>query len=185
MVSDGMNKSNLPAWASILGVVVIMLGVFLTAVHGNEVMKQAVVVKHMPADGVMPAADCPPDELEEEGISVAECEYLIEHVKGVALSAPDWFPQVQITLSAIGMGLAFISIIVGGALVNYSPTAANVALVVFAGLALVDLLQFAAVVNTGPTLRADYLSGVLLWFIIHLMMVVGVIAGRHTQQQAA
>ena len=37
----------------------------------------------------MPEPDCPEEELEEEGISVAECEYLIQHVRGIALSAPD------------------------------------------------------------------------------------------------
>ncbi|KGM06826.1 hypothetical protein LP43_1318 [Methylophaga thiooxydans] len=183
MVSEGLNN-NTPAWASILGVIAIMLGVFLTAVHANEAMKQAVIVEHMPASGVMPEADCPPEELEEEGISVAECEYLIEHVKGMALSAPDWFPSAQMTLAGIGALLAFISIIIGGALVNYTPSASVAAVAVFSGLAIIDLLQFAAVVNTGPTLREVYLGGILLWFVLHLMLLVGAIAGRHTQANA-
>jgi len=183
MVSEGLNN-NTPAWASILGVVAIMLGVFLTAVHANEAMKQAVIVEHMPASGVMPEADCPPGELEEEGISVAECEYLIEHVKGVALSAPDWFPSAQMTLAGIGAILAFVSIIIGGALVNYSTSASIAAVAVFSSLAAIDLLQFAVVVNTGPTLREVYLGGILLWFVLHLMLLVGAIAGRHTQANA-
>ncbi|HEC75142.1 MAG TPA: hypothetical protein ENI26_12355 [Methylophaga aminisulfidivorans] len=183
-MSNQNNKTSLPHWASILGVVAIMLGVFLTAVQGNEVMKQAVVTSNMPADGVMPAADCPEDELEEEGITVAECEYLIEHVKGIALAAPDWFPTVQMTLAGIGALLAFISVIIGGALVNYTPWASKAAVVVFSGLAAIDLLQFAAVVNTGPTLREVYLSGILLWFVLHLMLVVGVLAGRHSEAEA-
>lgn len=181
MMSEGLNN-NTPAWASILGVVAIVLGVFLTAVHANEVMKQAIIVEHMPVSGVMPEADCPPEELEEEGISVAECEYLIEHVKGVALSAPDWFPGTQMTLAGIGAILAFLSIIIGGALVNYTPAASIAAVVVFSGLAAIDLLQFAAVVNTGPTLREVYLGGILLWFILHLLLLVGAIAGRQTQE---
>jgi hypothetical protein len=181
MMSEGLNN-NTPAWASILGVVAIVMGVFLTAVHANEVMKQAIIVEHMPVSGVMPEADCPPEELEEEGISVAECEYLIEHVKGVALSAPDWFPGTQMTLAGIGAILAFLSIIIGGALVNYTPAASIAAVVVFSGLAAIDLLQFAAVVNTGPTLREVYLGGILLWFIIHLLLLVGAIAGRQTQE---
>ena len=183
-MSNENNKTSLPHWASILGVVAIMLGVFLTAVQGNEAMKQAVVTNNMPADGVMPAADCPEEELEEEGITVAECEYLIEHVKGVALAAPDWFPNVQMTLAGMGAVLAFISVIIGGALVNYTPWASKAAIVVFSGLAAVDLLQFAAVVNTGPTLREIYLSGILLWFILHLMLVVGTLAGRHSEANA-
>lgn len=183
-MSNQNNKTSLPHWASILGVIAIMLGVFLTAVHGNEAMKQAVVTQHMPADGVMPPADCPEEELEEEGISVAECEYLIDRVQGVALAAPDWFPNAQMTLSIIGSVLAFISIIIGGALVNYTPWASKAAVTVFSGLAAVDLLQFAAVVNTGPTLREVYLGGILLWFILHLMLVVGALAGRHTEAEA-
>lgn len=183
MVSEGLNN-NTPSWASILGVVAIMLGVFLTAVHGNEAMKQSVIVNNMPASGVMPEADCPEEELEEEGITVAECEYLIDHVAGIALSAPDWFPAAQVTLSGIGAVLAFISIIIGGALVNYTPWASKAAVTVFGGLAAVDLLQFAVVVNTGPTLREMYLGGILLWFILHLMLVVGALAGRHTEAEA-
>lgn len=183
MVSEGLNN-NSPSWASILGVVAIMLGVFLTAVHSNEAMKQMVIVEHMPASGIMPEADCPEDELEEEGISVAECEYLIDHVKGIAMSAPDWFPSAQATLSLVGAALAFVSIIIGGALVNYTPWASKAAVAVFTGLTAIDLLQFAAVVNTGPTLREVYLGGILLWFVLHLMLLVGAVAGRHTEASA-
>lgn len=184
MVSEGLNK-NSPAWASILGVVAIMLGVFLTAVHANEAMKQVVVVNHMPASGVMPEADCPEEELEEEGITVAECEYLIEHVRGISMSAPDWFPSAQATLSLAGAVLAFVSVIIGGALVNYAPWASKAAVAVFTGLAAIDLLQFAAVVNTGPTLREVYLGGILLWFILHLLLLVGAVAGKHTEEASA
>ncbi|MCX4186614.1 hypothetical protein [Methylophaga sp. OBS4] len=183
-MSDENNKPSSPSWASILGVVAIMLGVFLTAVHGNEVMKQFVVTSNMPASGEMPVAECPPEELEEEGISLAECEYLVNHVKGIALAAPDWFPSAQLTLAAVGAVLAFISIIIGGALVNYTPWASKAAVTVFAGLAAIDMLQFAAVVNTGPTLREVYLGGILLWFVLHLMLLVGAVAGRHTEANA-
>ncbi|KKK57127.1 hypothetical protein LCGC14_3057620 [marine sediment metagenome] len=88
------------------------------------------------------------------------------------------------TLAGIGALLAFISVIIGGALVNYTPWASKAAVVVFSGLAAIDLLQFAAVVNTGPTLREVYLSGILLWFVLHLMLVVGVLTGRHSEAEA-
>jgi hypothetical protein len=68
--------------------------------------------------------------------------------------------------------------------VNYTPWASKAAVTVFGGLAAVDLLQFAAVVNTGPTLREMYLGGILLWLILHLMLVVGALAGRHTEAEA-
>ncbi|MCX4188806.1 hypothetical protein [Methylophaga sp. OBS3] len=176
-------KSKLPQWASILGVVAIMLGVFLTAMHGTEWMKQSVIVSNMPESGVMPEADCPLEELEEEGISLAECEYLVDHVGGFALSMPDWFPGAMMTLAMIGTILAFLSVIIGGALVNYTSWSSAAAVAVFAGLALVDLLQFAVVVNTGPVLRDYYLWSILLWLIIHSMLLVGAVAGRHTEAE--
>jgi len=174
-----------PAWASALGVVTIILGVFLSAYHGNEVMKQAVMVAHMPASGELPAAECPRDELEEEGLSIAECEYMVTHIEGIALSTPGWFPGIQMWLAGIGTVIAFISIIVGGALVNYNPLASGTAVFVFAGLILVDVGQFAAVVNTGPILRDIYLWNILLWILIHLMMLCAVIAGRQGNGQIA
>lgn len=168
-----------PAWASSLGVIAIVLGVFLTAMHGTELMKQYVIVDNMPAQ--MPAADCPAEELEEEGISVGECEYMVEHVWGLGLSTPDWFPGIQMTLSLLGTLLAFLSIVIGGALVNYKSWAVPAAIAVFGGLTLVDAIQFMAVVNSGPIIRELYLSGILLWLIIHLLMMTGIIAGRHIE----
>lgn len=179
-ISDtNTDKTISPAWASALGVVTIVLGIFLTSFHSNEAMKQAVIAEHMPESGILPAAVCPEEELEEEGISMAECEYMVKHVEGIALSTPEWFPSVQITLASIGALLAFISIIIGGALVNFKPAATGAAVIVFAGLTLVDAAQFAAVVNTGPILRDIYLWNILLWLLIHLMMLCAVIAGRH------
>lgn len=175
------SASRGPGWASALGVVAIVLGVFLTGYHGNELMKQAVTVNAMPASDKMPAADCPQEELEEEGLTLAECEYLVSHIEGIALSTPDWFPTVQMGLAATGMVLAFISIIVGGALVNYKSSAVTAAILVFAALTLVDVAQFTAVVNTGPLLRDIYLWNILLWFLIHMMMMVAAIAGRHSE----
>lgn len=181
MESDVQNKKYVPNWASILGVVAIMLGVFLTGLHGTEAMKQSVIATHMPASGEMPAADCPEEELEEEGISVAECEYLVDRVEGFAMSMPDGFADKYMTLAVIGTILAFASVIIGGALVNYTSWSSSAAVVVFVGLAIVDVLQFAAVVGTGPIIRDLYLSNILLWLILHSMLLVGAIAGRHTE----
>ena len=154
MVSNDLNNSSTPNWASILGVVAIMLGVFLTAMHGTELMKQSVLTSNMPASGEMPAADCPLGELDEEGITLEQCEFLVDYVQGVAQATPEGFPGTMMTLAAV---------------------------VVFAGLAIVDLLQFATVVNAGPILRGMYLWSILLWFILHLMLLVGALAGRHTE----
>ncbi|MEQ8661417.1 MAG: hypothetical protein RLW62_11405, partial [Gammaproteobacteria bacterium] len=123
----------------------------------------------------------PAEELEEEGLSRAECEYMVTHVAGMALSAPGWFPRTQTLLAGAGAILGFASIIIGGALVNYSVPAAGAAVLVFAGLVGVDALQFAVVVNTGPVLRDLYLWQILLWFLLHLMMTAAAIAGRHCE----
>lgn len=170
-----------PGWASALGVVAIVLGVFLTAYQANEWMKHPVMVGNMPANGQMPEADCPEEELEEEGLSLAECEYMVAHVKGIALSTPDWFPGVMTWLAFAGTVLAFASVLVGGALVNYNPLASGAAVLVFGGLVLVDAGFFAASLNAGPILREVYLWQYMLWLLIHMLMVVGVIAGRHSE----
>ncbi|WP_300497440.1 hypothetical protein [uncultured Methylophaga sp.] len=181
MVSNDLNNSSTPNWASILGVVAIMLGVFLTAMHGTELMKQSVMTSNMPVSGVMPEADCPLGELDEEGVTLEQCEFLVDYVQGIAQSTPDWFPDTMMKLALVGTLLAFASVIIGGALVNYTPWSTTAAIAVFIGLAAVDLLQFAAVVMTGPLLRDMYLWSILLWFLLHLMLLVGAIAGRHTE----
>lgn len=168
-----------PAWASWLGVITIVFGVFLTTSHGNEWMKQAVISHSMPASGEMPAADCPVGELEEEGLSLVECEHMVANVKGIALSAPDWFPGFQMVLSGIGTAIAFLSIIVGAALVNYRGWAPTAAILTFSALIAIDVIGFMAAVNAGPILRQIYLGDILLWFFIHLIMVVAAVAGRH------
>jgi drug/metabolite transporter (DMT)-like permease len=173
-----------PSWASWLGVIAILLGVFLTAVHGNELMKQAVITQSMPATGEMPAADCPEEELEEEGLSLAECEHMVANLRGIALSTPDWFPGFQMALAFAGTVIAVISIIVGAALVNYRSWAPTAAVLTFGALLVVDVIGFIAVVNTGPLLREVYLWNILLWFFIHLMMTVGAVAGRDSESMA-
>lgn len=174
-----------PGWASALGAVAIVLGVFLSAFHGTEWLKQTVYVGAYPADGQLPAAECPAAELREEGLTEAECRYMVEHVRGLALSTPDWFPGVQKWLAGVGTLLAFASAVIGGALVQGREAAQKAAVGVFGGLALIDLLQFMAVVNAGPIIRDIYLWGVLLWFLLHLMMTAAALAGRHPKAQYA
>ena len=36
-------SSNAPAWSSWLGIITIVFGIFLTASHGNEILKQVVI----------------------------------------------------------------------------------------------------------------------------------------------
>lgn len=169
-----------PAWASWLGAIAIVLGVYLTAVQGNEWMTQYVMSNYMP-EGAVPAAVCPEEELEEEGIDVEECEYLLTRVYGLDASTPDWFPGAYLILAGVGTVLAFASVIIGGALVNYQSWAPRAAILIFALLAAVDVFQFIAVVETGPIIRQMHLTNVLLWFLLHLLMLASAIAGYHGQ----
>ncbi|MGH8610074.1 MAG: hypothetical protein ACREX9_22495 [Gammaproteobacteria bacterium] len=178
------SRSAGPAWASWLGIIAVVLGIFLTAAHGNELMKQAVITQSTPAGDQFPAADCPEDELEEEGLSLAECEHMVAKIQGVILSTPGWFPGFQMALASAGITMAFLSIVVGAALVDYRSYAPVAAVLVFGALTAIDVVGFMAVVNTGPILREMFLWNILLWFFIHLMMTVGAAAGRHNEGMA-
>ena len=178
------SRSAGPAWASWLGIIAVVLGIFLTAAHGNELMKQAVIAQSTPAGDQFPAADCPEDELEEERLSLAECEHMVAKIQGVILYTPGWFPGFQMALASAGITIASLSIVVGAALVNYRTWAPAAAVLTFGALTAIDVIGFMAVVNTGPILREKYLWNLLLWFFIHLMMTVGAVAGRHNEGMA-
>lgn len=175
-ISDSTARARSP-WQSWLGIVAVVLGVLAAAAHGTEWMKQRVIVNAAPADGLFPAAECPEDELIEEGLSVAECEQLVSNVRSFVVSAPAWFPRLQSWLAAAGTLLALLSVGVGAALVDRRGWAPAAAVVVFGALTLVDGAGFVAAVNTGPILREVYLWNVLLWFFVHLMMTLGAAAG--------
>lgn len=176
----GTTESNASrfAWQSWLGVVAAVLGVLLAAAHGTEWTKQVVIANATPASGVLPAAECPEDELIEEGLSVAQCEQLVSEVRSFIASAPEWFPGYQTVLSALGTLLALASIAVGAALVNERRWAPGAAVAVFGALALIDAASFVGAANTGPILRGLYMWNFALWLVIHLMMTAGAVAGR-------
>jgi hypothetical protein len=81
--------------------------------------------------------------------------------------------------------LALLSVVVGIALVDYRRWAAAAALWTFGALAALDVVSFIAVINTGPLIRQMYLWSILLWFFIHLAMVVGAGVGRQARQAAS
>lgn len=179
------NGAHGPAWENWLGIVAIVLGVLLAAAQGTELTRQFVIASSTPSDGRLPAAECPEDELIEEGLTRAECEQLVSNVRGFIVSAPPWFPRFQSVLAATGVVLAIVSIVVGAALVNREAWGAAAAVPAFAALALVDAAAFAGAVQTGPILRDLYLWNFLLWFVIHLMMTLGAAAGRATSAETA
>ena len=146
----------------------ILVGVLFTASAGNEWMRQVVIDRMTPASLELPAAECPEDELEEEGLTVAECEQLVEDVLSYVVSRPAWFAGVQASLSAAGTILAVLGIFAGGMLVNYRPLGATLGVLAFGGLAIVDAGHFVAVQQAGPILRAIHLPSAMTWFALHL-----------------
>lgn len=183
------DTNTAPLWASWLGIIIIVLGVYLSASHGNQLLKYWVL------DGV-PSVEmaeytykCPEDELEEEGITLEMCMQKTANVDTILLSIPDWFRDFQIPLMLIGTIVAFSSIFVGVALIEYRATAPLAATFVVGALLLVDIAGFMAVVITGPLTRQLYLWDILLWCFIHAILLSAIIAGRHedhsiTEQQS-
>jgi hypothetical protein len=158
--------------------VAITFGVLLAAAQANELMKQIVIVRSTPDGNQIAPAECPEDELIEEGLSLAECEQLVHNVRNLLVSAPPWFPRFQAAVAAIGLVAALVSILIGTALVDYRSWAPAAATLTFGALATIDVIGFIGVLNTGPILRDLYLWNLLLWFSIHLVMTVGAVAGR-------
>jgi hypothetical protein len=180
-----VNTTKAPDWASRLGVIAILLGILLAAWQANEWLKLVIVGEPPYTVATMPEPDCDEHELAEEGLSLAECHQLAYVVHDISISAPAWFKSFHIAVSAAGMALALLSVAVGIALVEYRRWAPAAAVTVFGALAVVDIVAFTGVVNTGPLIRQMYLWTILLWFFIHLAMAVGAVVGREEQQAAA
>ena len=58
-------------------------------------------------------ADCRADELEEEGLSLEECQLMVSSVRITLASSPDWFRPLQMGLSLAGSLAAMLAIVVG------------------------------------------------------------------------
>jgi cytochrome b561 len=168
-----------------IGIAAVLLGVLFTALEGNEWMRQLVFEAMTPASLELPAAVCPEDELEEEGISVAECEQLVADVRSYVVSRPDWFASVQATLAALGTLLAFASIVCGAALVAGRSAGIRFGLPIFAALAVIDAGHFVAAQQAGPILRGIHLAPAVLWFSIHGAFALALQVARSQAPMAA
>lgn len=169
----GANRSG---WASALGTVAVVFGLLVTVTHASEWMKQAVISASSPASQQLPAANCPAIELEEEGLTLAECEHMVARMQAYLLSAPPWFIPVQTTLSAIGTLAGLFSMFVGAALVDMRRWAPRLAIAVFSLLLLIDAVGFLAAMNAGPMIRSDSLWSTVVWFVLHLMLLTACVA---------
>lgn len=179
-----VNRAEAPGWGSRLGVVAILLGILLTAWHANEWLKIAVVGAPPFNIATMPEPDCEEDELEEEGLTLEECRQLTFTVHDISISSPGWFMAFHTTVSIAGTLLALASVFVGIALVDYREWAASAAVSVFGALAVLDVVSFTGIVNSGPLIRQMYLWSILVWFFIHLALLMGSVVGRENEQVA-
>ena len=167
-----------------LGTVAVLFGVLLFASHGNELLKQIVITPGSTAElGV--AANCRADELEEEGLSLQECQLMVSSVQIVLASSPEWFRSFQIALSTLGGLGTIFSIVIGIKLVNRRTDVRRLALICFASLLIIDVIGFFAALNTGPLLRAQYLWPLLIWFFIHLCLLLAIQANANPIDQQA
>lgn len=170
-------------WSNWTGIIIVVLGVYLTAAHGNELMVHAVL------DGE-PAIvqndyfqDCPREDLQRDGISQVMCTQATRNTDTILLSRPDWYRGLQMALMSAGTLLAFASIFAGVALIEHRTWSAIAAIVVLSGLLAVDLAGFLATINSGPLLGQLYLWHILLWFFIHAILLVAVLAGRDNEKE--
>lgn len=176
----GSHENGAPAAAAWLGIVAVLFGTLLTGSHANEWLTQMVISPDSAAArGIEP--ECPEDELEEEGLTAAECRLMVSQIEIMIASRPAWFRAFQMSVASIGATLAFVSIFVGIALIDDRPWAWGAAMYTFGVLLAIDLAQFIAAVNTGPLLRATYLWNILLWFFVHLCMTVAAVTGRDSE----
>ncbi|MBM88464.1 MAG: hypothetical protein CMQ41_08825 [Gammaproteobacteria bacterium] len=163
-----------------IGVVAVLFGILLLANHGNELLKQLVITPLSAAELGIPA-DCRADELEEENISLLECRLMVANVQITLASSPDWFRPVMLLLASLGSLFAVLSVYVGISLFSHSKTKPLLVKICFGALLSTDLLMFIAASNTGPLLRAHYLSSILLWLFVHATLFSAVIVGLNRE----
>ncbi len=169
-MDNGIARANTP-W---LAVIVMLFGLLLLASHGNELLKQSVLTPGSSADLGVPA-HCRADELEEEQLSLEECQLMVSNVRIILASSPLWFRSFQMALSSLGIVATLCSLVTAFGLMGGRGSQLRLMIVSVALLLLIDVAGFIAAVNTGPLLRAQYLWPLLLWICIHLCMLLATI----------
>ena len=158
-----------------IGVTSVLFGILLVANNSNEILRQAVILPGSVAESAV-AADCRPDELVEEDLSLKECELMVSNIQIMLASSPSWFRPVTICLYILGLVSALFSLVFGMRFVNSPESAQRPLYVSFVLLVGIDLLIFATTSATGPLLRSIYLWPTVLWFFIHLVLLVAVVS---------
>ena len=91
-----------------VGVTSVLFGILLVANNSNEILRQAVVLPGSVAESAE-AADCRPDELVEEDLSLKECELMVSNIQIMLASSPSWFRPATICLYILGLVSALFS----------------------------------------------------------------------------
>lgn len=170
-MSGNYKENDFVAAGKLLAVLTILFGVLFFASSSNELLKQAVLTADFSA--LQQEADCRADELEEEGLSLRECELMLVQVEIALVSSPGWFRSVQQIFSVIGIAAALASIGLALSLDRRSDFSIRALVWVSGGLVVLDIGMFVVALQTGPLLRAQYLWPLILWFFIHLCLVLG------------
>jgi cytochrome b561 len=173
-----MTSDTAPAWKSSFGIAAMLLGLLFVATEANEWMSQIVIEINTPPGLELPEADCRVDELEEEGLSLAECAQMVERVEGYAVSRPGWFASVQSALAGLGTIFGILSVLAGALLLNQRSIGRSLGVVSFAALVVIDAGHFVAAQQAGPIIRAMHLPEALLWFSIHLVFVMALLSSK-------
>lgn len=155
-----------------LTLLTLVFGILFFASSSNELLKQAVLTEEAFA-ALQVEADCRADELEEEGLSLRECQLMVAQVEINLESSPDWFSSAQKILSGFGIAAALASMGLALSLGSGHGFTLRMLALVFGGLVVLDSVMFIVALQTGPLLRAQYLWPIVLWFFIHLSLGLG------------
>ena len=158
-----------------IGVTSALFGVLLVANYASEILRHAVIQPSSVTESAI-AADCRSDELVEENLSLKECELMVSNIQIMLASSPPWFRPITICLHILGLVAALLSLVFGARFVTSSESAQRPLRLSFVFLVSIDLLIFATASTTGPLLRSIYLWPTLLWFFIHLVLLVAVVS---------
>ncbi|MFA9461062.1 hypothetical protein [Thiohalorhabdus methylotrophus] len=173
---SGIDAPAIPAWASWLGAIAVVLGLYLAADFGVEASRQY-VLDFPSQEAWADSWECPPDELEEEGVSPVVCDEMASQVSSFLVARPDWFRGFQMGVALAGTGLALLSMVSALGLLNGRAWAPMATVAVFTAFAVLDAVGLIAVANGNPMLRDMYLWQWTLWLMLHIALAVAAYAG--------
>ena len=82
-----------------IGVTSVLFGILLVANNSSEILRQAVVQPGSVVESAV-AADCRPDELVEEDLSLKECELMVSNIQIMLASSPVSYTHLTLPTKA-------------------------------------------------------------------------------------